>query len=358
MAFSIEQTGLPAGVVGNSRTDGLDGGELVTLDGSGQSATTWEYELLWVPPGDSTAEASLGPVGPDSIWTFAPTPGAYGSYRIREVLDRGLSTESSTIRIFGVRTPQSGLLIPPLNTVADKNASLLLSGPAQVDASEDNAVDYGGDLDAFNYAGWWRALHQLFMAADSSGGGGGTPGGDNQSLQFNNAGAFGGADIDLVDYGGGFNEIAPSNTGVYNLIDASDFNAYVFTDVGPRASIEDDLADTESVVLNHSAPTSGYSQHAVYLVTIADTAGQVFHLRYAADFLGANGANPVSVQGSQDLLAPADVPGCPVISMSYAVIGGTGSVTATATNESGEYLRVRISAAVTREVVPGVPVAP
>ncbi len=168
----ISQAGLSAGVVGRSRTDGLDTGALVTIENTGTGSTTL-FRLSWVPMGDTTAVASLAVTGAPKVWTFSPTASRYGSFRIDLIEDEGLATEYRETRIFGIRTPSAGLLIPAFNTRASKIASLINNGSDQVDASEDNSTDYAGALGAFDYTGWHRALHELIMAVDGGGGGGG-----------------------------------------------------------------------------------------------------------------------------------------------------------------------------------------
>lgn len=170
--FTIDQAGLPAGSADTSRTDGLDTGATVTLTvNSPAAASTFRFRLLWTPPEDTTAVASLTPTTP-KVWTFSPTAGAYGTYRIELIVDEGLSTEERSVRLLGVRLP-TGLLIPPLNTVADPTASLANAGGDVVAASEDNASDYApAYLNAARYAGWWRALDQAIRAIGGGGGGG------------------------------------------------------------------------------------------------------------------------------------------------------------------------------------------
>ena len=167
----IDQVGLPAGVAGRSRTDGLSTGAVVTLTNAAGGATT--FRLLWVPLGDTTAVASLAPTGPGSAtWTFAPTASRFGTYLIELVRNEGASNETRERRVLRIRTATRGLIIPALNELGDPRASLLNAGAAVVQASDDNATDYSDPaLNALDYAGWWRALHELIMAADTGGGG-------------------------------------------------------------------------------------------------------------------------------------------------------------------------------------------
>lgn len=169
--ITIDQVGLPAGVPDRSRTDGLATGAVVTLTNTGTGSTT-RFQILWTPPGDTTAVMSLGPTGPNT-WTFVPTASQYGSYSVECIEDEGLPTENRSTRKIVVRTPNLGLVIPALNERASFTASLVNKGPRQVAASLDNSTDYPSPLDVLDYAGWWRAYHELFMAVDSGGGGGG-----------------------------------------------------------------------------------------------------------------------------------------------------------------------------------------
>src|SRR5215510_12558882 len=113
--IKIDQVGLGAGVAGRSRTDGIDDGSEVTLEdvsGTGSSS----FHLLWGPPEDTTAEASLEATVDPDVWTFTPTAAAYGSYLI-ELRDAGEPVER---RVFGIRTPVKGLLIPAFNERASR----------------------------------------------------------------------------------------------------------------------------------------------------------------------------------------------------------------------------------------------
>lgn len=160
--IKISQAGLSAGVAGRSRTDGLDTGALVTLeDVSGTGLST--FHLLWGPPEDTTAEASLTATGDPDIWTFSPTAAAYGSYEI-ELRQSGVPIER---RIFGVRTPANHLLIPALNERASRHAAWDNDGADQIDLCEQNANDFPLTvLNSFRYAGWWRSLYELYRVVE------------------------------------------------------------------------------------------------------------------------------------------------------------------------------------------------
>lgn len=163
--LQIDQAGLPAGTPGVSRTDGLRTGAVVTLTNTGIGATTL-FRLLDVPLGDITAVPSLAATVDPKVWEFTPTEDAPGTYLIELIEDQDQPTEKRERRIFGVRTALHGLLIPGLNEIADPNASLILDGVAQMEASDDNSVDYSSntDLNDRSYAGWWRKIYELFMA--------------------------------------------------------------------------------------------------------------------------------------------------------------------------------------------------
>lgn len=165
----IDQAGLPPGVPGTSRTDGDPGGFLVALTNTGSGSTT-RFRLLWTPPGDVDAVATLAIHEDPRVWTFTPTPNKYGSYHIELIEDEGLVTELRERRVFVIRTPVRGLVIPALNERGDPRASLVVAGTAQVEAADNNAVDYPDpDVGNLPYAAWWRAIHELTMAVDSSG---------------------------------------------------------------------------------------------------------------------------------------------------------------------------------------------
>jgi hypothetical protein len=167
----IDQTTLSAGVAGVSRTDGLAGGQLVTLTDVGLSNST-RFRVLWTPVGDTTAVSSLTQTGPKT-WTFSPTAARYGTYLVELIGDEGLPTEYRERRVLVVRTPTLGLIIPALNERADPAASLANAGAAQIEAADNNANDFTSNavLNTLRYAGWLRALHEIIMQLDSGAGG-------------------------------------------------------------------------------------------------------------------------------------------------------------------------------------------
>lgn len=118
----IDQEGLPEGTPGVSRTDGLDTGALVTLTNTGSGSTT-AFRLLWVPPGDTTAVATLEPTDDPRVWTFAPTPGVYGSYRVELVENQGLTTERKPTRRCSV-APRAQAAARPCRLPGPKSQTL------------------------------------------------------------------------------------------------------------------------------------------------------------------------------------------------------------------------------------------
>jgi hypothetical protein len=165
--IKISQAGLAAGVAGVSRTDGLATGALVTLeDVEGTGSST--FHLLWGPTEDATALVSLEATVDPDVWTFSPTASCYGSYLI-ELRQDSVPVER---RIFGVRTPANHLLIPALNERASRHASWINDGTAQIELSENNAVDFpDAALNDFPYAGWWRSLRELYEVVEFGTGG-------------------------------------------------------------------------------------------------------------------------------------------------------------------------------------------
>ena len=165
--LQIDQATLsPTGTPGRARTDGLAGGQLVTLTNTGSGSTTL-FRFLDIPPGDTTAVASLAATGNPKIWTFSPTASVYGSYLIELIEDVGLPTEVKERRVFGIRTPRLNLLIPALNEQGDRTASLINAGAAQIEAADNNADDHpDADLGARTYAAWWRWVAEITRALE------------------------------------------------------------------------------------------------------------------------------------------------------------------------------------------------
>lgn len=155
--IKIDQVGRPAGVAGQSRSDGLATGAVVTLT-STVPGTTNTWELLWTPDADTTAVPTLVLSGVTS--TFTPTAGVYGTYRIKLTVDATLVTESISIRTLSILTPIRSLRIPALNERANPDATLA-TGSIYVAESETNEPVAGGHFVGGSYGGWYAALVDL-----------------------------------------------------------------------------------------------------------------------------------------------------------------------------------------------------
>lgn len=163
----LDQLGLPAGVAGFARTDGLDTGARVTLTSVG-GGSTHRFQLLWVPPDDLTAIPTLAPASPTS-YEFDPQAGTWGTYRVELIVDEGLPTEDRQIRIFGVRLP-NGILIPAANETASPAASRVNAGADQIAQSENN--EPFAPFLAGSPWGWWPWVRDVSAGIGSGGGGG------------------------------------------------------------------------------------------------------------------------------------------------------------------------------------------
>lgn len=164
----IDQAGLPAGTAGKGRTDGLSDGSEVTLTDTSSTGTT-RFRLLWVPPGDTTAVATLAATGDPRVWTFTPTADRYGTYLVELIRNEGLSSEQRETRSFAVRTPVARLIIPGLNERGLSSATLENSGADVIEKTSQNADDFVSDpaLNTVPYAAWWRAVHEAIMAVET-----------------------------------------------------------------------------------------------------------------------------------------------------------------------------------------------
>lgn len=172
MAATIifDQTGLPAGTPG-ARTDGLDNGATVTV--RNESGRPCSVALLWVPPEDTTALGSLTQVAGDT-WEFDPTPSTYGEYRVELVEDLGTPNETRTTKVFGIRTPVAGLLVPGHNTGGDRRVTLqsTVAEKTAAQAITDNDEPFLG----LRWLGWWKAFRDLVLFVEQLAGGfAGTP---------------------------------------------------------------------------------------------------------------------------------------------------------------------------------------
>lgn len=165
MAASIifnQATLEPVTATPGARTDGLAGGELVTVRNA--SGAPCRVELRWVPPSDTGVVATLTQVAPDQ-WTFAPTPACYGSYKVWMVEAEGTSQETTDEKVFGIRLPNTGMLIPALNEVGDPTIHIG-SSPTEKELAAKLTTNNEATPEGIRYAGWWRTFSELVMSIE------------------------------------------------------------------------------------------------------------------------------------------------------------------------------------------------
>jgi hypothetical protein len=158
----FNQVGLtPVATNPGARTDGLQtGGRITVRNSTGRDCSV---QLLWIPPGDSTALASLTQAAGDT-WEFDPTAAVAGTFKVKLTEDIGLPSENSIIRVFAIRTAK-GLVLPALNEAGDRNVSLA-SSIAEKEAAaraSNNNESYAG----LDYLGWWGAIDELIRYVDA-----------------------------------------------------------------------------------------------------------------------------------------------------------------------------------------------
>lgn len=163
----IDQAGLSAGTPGTARDDGLSTGALVTVT-SLSHLGSFDVSLLWVGIHgvvDTTSRATLVKSGPSS-YSFSPTAGALGSWRIELTADRGTPNEDRQVRIFAIKGGAGKLRIPAANEQADPEANLINSGATYVARSEFNAGDGVTDSpqEDATYVSHWRPVADLIHA--------------------------------------------------------------------------------------------------------------------------------------------------------------------------------------------------
>jgi len=161
----IDQYGLPPGVNGRARINGLSTGALVTLTSTDPGGTN-KFQFLHVPANDNTAVATLAPTGGGAtpVWTFTPTVGAWGPYRIELIVNEGLITEDRQIKIFAIPAPNTGLIPPALGERGDPLATLLNNGVDVIENTERNVTV----LDAPSIEGYLPFFRDLTELLESS----------------------------------------------------------------------------------------------------------------------------------------------------------------------------------------------
>jgi hypothetical protein len=156
-SMRINQAGLSAGSPGISREDGLATGALVTLV-SLSHVSTYSFELLWVgqhPTPDLNSVASLTDIGGGS-YTFTPTAGVYGSWRIKLTTDVGTEDEHYQIRTFAIKTGADHIRIPAANEYSDPSGSLENTNVESETNHGDGVTGSPQQLESF--VTWWRPL--------------------------------------------------------------------------------------------------------------------------------------------------------------------------------------------------------
>lgn len=178
--LKIDQVGLPAGIAGSSRSDGLLDGSEITWTSTGPGVLH-VLELLWLPDGDDGTPATFAQTMPNE-WKATPTPNCPGTYRARLTVTDGVGNVDVQVRELRVRTATLRHVVPALNELADPRASLVDNGADKIEASEDNEVEpntavppglhrlapglapapFGGG----SYAGWYRSVRDGAVKLD------------------------------------------------------------------------------------------------------------------------------------------------------------------------------------------------
>lgn len=167
-SMTIDQDTLaPPGVADRARTDGLLGGELVTLTSNSHLAT-FRFELLWVPPSDVSSIPSLAFIGGDQ-WTYTPSAGVPGEHRIRLITDEGTPNEDSQELGFAIRTPNAAMVIPALNAIGDPSVNRVVAANPTLEAeavARTTENEPYGPFPNGSYAGWQRFYEELVLFVD------------------------------------------------------------------------------------------------------------------------------------------------------------------------------------------------
>lgn len=176
----LTQEGLDLGEPGIAREDGLADGSTVYVVSTAHERTA-EVALLWVgqhPTPDVNSVQSLqllGEANGEITYSFDPTPGVYGSWRVELVTDRGTALEDRQVRIFAIKEGPDAIRIPAANEISDPEANLRRRGPTYVARSEFNAPEgiEGSAQEDGTFVSHWRPIADLIYRANSGGGGGG-----------------------------------------------------------------------------------------------------------------------------------------------------------------------------------------
>jgi len=187
-SMRIDQAGLSAGSASRSRDDGLDTGALVTLTSLGH-VSTFRFRLLWVgqhPNPDTTSVSTLTQVS-SNTYTFSPTAGVYGTWRIELITDEGSRFEAREVRTFAIKERVGAIRIPAANEQSNASADLVRSNADYINGSENNKLESRGAFASGTYVSYWKSLADvIYLVNDlsaSGGSGSGGGGGGASSLQ-------------------------------------------------------------------------------------------------------------------------------------------------------------------------------
>lgn len=123
--FTINQTGIPAGLPDRSRQDIIPGGPLVefTADSPPPTHTTYKWEFLAQPSG--VAVSFSDPYIYNPTVDFGTN---YGGYLIRLTVDEGLVTEDVAVRAVYLKWPISNKALPALTETNQDNSQSPFNG--------------------------------------------------------------------------------------------------------------------------------------------------------------------------------------------------------------------------------------
>jgi hypothetical protein len=168
--IKLDQVGIPAGVAGLARDDGLATGAVVTLT-SMSHVSTFRFRLLWVglmPSEDTTSVPTLAPSGPSS-YSFTPTVGVYGSWLVELTTDEGTLAEDRSTKVFAIKQV-GGIRIPAPNEKGTPDASLAKNTAQEVSRADFNQPEASGIWVNGRTVSWWREMAQLIYNFNSGSG--------------------------------------------------------------------------------------------------------------------------------------------------------------------------------------------
>lgn len=170
--MQINQVGLAGGTIGRARSDGLATGAVVTLVSTAHKKT-FRFRLLWVgqhPNPDTTSKPSLQKNGTNT-YTFTPSAGVFGSWRIELITDEGTPQEDRQRRIFAIKSSPSAIRIPAPNEASDPDASIDNVDATRIDRSEFNEAESSGPFQSGTSVSAWRAMADTIQGVNNGTGG-------------------------------------------------------------------------------------------------------------------------------------------------------------------------------------------